>query len=185
MYTSIMTSGLDCMDSGWVYILSNRCMPGLVKVGFTTTSVEQRVLELSNTTSAPMAFDIEAIYPTLDVRAAERNTHLLLDAFRFNPNREFFQLSPKAASYLVENGIAVRRDTTDEVSELTSANIGEAIKNARRKAGLTQHELAKLTGICETRISRYERGENITVQQLSKLFAPLNIGIALAPRRAA
>lgn len=37
-----------------VYVLSNEAMPGYVKVGRTTTSLEQRVRELSRSTSVPL-----------------------------------------------------------------------------------------------------------------------------------
>ena len=38
-----------------IYVLTNEAMDGLVKIGRTTTSVEQRIRELDNT-SAPLPF---------------------------------------------------------------------------------------------------------------------------------
>ena len=41
-----------------IYVLSNEAMPGYVKVGRTTTSLEQRVHELSRSTSVPLPFTV-------------------------------------------------------------------------------------------------------------------------------
>ncbi|WP_220385717.1 GIY-YIG nuclease family protein, partial [Klebsiella pneumoniae] len=43
---------------GWVYVLSNPCMPGIYKVGMTTTSPEVRARELSSATGVPAPFKI-------------------------------------------------------------------------------------------------------------------------------
>ncbi len=39
-----------------IYILTNEAMPGYVKIGKTTTSLEQRIKELSSSTSIPLPF---------------------------------------------------------------------------------------------------------------------------------
>lgn len=39
-----------------IYILINEAMPGYVKVGRTTTSLEQRIRELNSSTSVPLPF---------------------------------------------------------------------------------------------------------------------------------
>ena len=44
---------------GRVYVLSNKAMPGLVKIGYTYGAVESRVSELSSATGVPIAFQIE------------------------------------------------------------------------------------------------------------------------------
>ena len=43
---------------GWVYIISNKSMPGLLKVGFTTKDPESRATEL-NSTGAPHPYKVE------------------------------------------------------------------------------------------------------------------------------
>lgn len=48
--------------------------------------------------------------------------------------------------------------------------VGEAIREARLAAGLTQVELAQRVGIPQSHVSRYERGERIpTLQSLVRI----------------
>jgi hypothetical protein len=39
-----------------VYVLTNEAMPGLVKIGLTTDSVEARLTQLSSHTGVPLPF---------------------------------------------------------------------------------------------------------------------------------
>ncbi|GEM78512.1 hypothetical protein VSU01S_07570 [Vibrio superstes NBRC 103154] len=78
----------------WVYILSNPAMPGLIKIGMTTRSVEERVRELNRSTSAPASFTIERKFRCRDGLAMEKRLHRKYDHLRFNDKREFFMMSP-------------------------------------------------------------------------------------------
>ncbi|WP_431810016.1 GIY-YIG nuclease family protein [Jejubacter sp. L23] len=78
---------------GWVYILSNPCMPGLLKVGMTTTSPEMRAKEISSATGVPDKFLVEASYFSDDPRGDEARIHAALNDYRINSGREFFRCS--------------------------------------------------------------------------------------------
>ena len=52
----------DFRMAGWVYVLSNEFMPGIYKIGMTTTSPATRAKELSSATGVPAPFKIEAAY---------------------------------------------------------------------------------------------------------------------------
>ena len=41
---------------GWVYILTNKAMPGLVKIGLTTRDLEEWAAELLGATGVPLPF---------------------------------------------------------------------------------------------------------------------------------
>lgn len=87
-------------QSGWIYLLTNPAMPGLVKVGMTTRSPEERAHELAST-GVPMPFDVEAAWPVDDVRAAERAAHTALSGHRVDGAREWFRVSvPQAIDAL-------------------------------------------------------------------------------------
>ena len=47
------------MSLGYIYILSNPAMPGVLKIGFTTRSVDQRASEISSSTGIPEPFNVE------------------------------------------------------------------------------------------------------------------------------
>jgi hypothetical protein len=74
---------------GYVYVLSNPAMPGLVKIGQTTRSMRSRVNELSLATGVPKPFVVEAYYLSDDPQADEARIHEAL-AYHRAPGREFF-----------------------------------------------------------------------------------------------
>jgi len=81
------------MPIGFVYVLSNPAMPGMYKVGYTLSSVEERVRELSLSSSVPVPFDVEYWCLTENPEAVEQKVFDLLTGSRVNANREFFRAS--------------------------------------------------------------------------------------------
>src|SRR5438876_10907835 len=80
-----------------VYILTNESMPGLLKIGYTCRTPQQRCAELGAATGIPTAFRLVHSREVSDGRAAEETIHRLLAPFRASQDREFFRLSiPKA-----------------------------------------------------------------------------------------
>lgn len=62
--------------------------------------------------------------------------------------------------------------------DLQVYHIGEAIKNARLAQNLTQEELGDKIGVKKAQISRIERGSNITVTSMGRIFKALGISSA-------
>lgn len=85
------------MAAGWVYVLINPSMPGLVKVGQAGHDPESRASELTAATGVATPFTV--VYKDFfsDAVAAERYAHTLLDGRRLNANREFFQVDATTA----------------------------------------------------------------------------------------
>ena len=77
---------------GWVYLLTNESMPGIVKIGMTTRCVDQRAKELSASTSAPTPFKVAHRWPVHDPMAVEAVVHRKLRSRRVNQRREFFRV---------------------------------------------------------------------------------------------
>jgi hypothetical protein len=75
-----------------VYILSNSSMPGLLKIGRTNRSVDERLKELNNT-SLPTEFFVEHIIKTRDSKFLEKMIHKNFEKHRVNDNREFFRIN--------------------------------------------------------------------------------------------
>lgn len=82
----------DFRLAGWVYILSNECMPGIYKVGMTTNSPFARAKEISSATGVPVPFKVEASFHSDSPAETEGKIHAALSAERINDSREFFKI---------------------------------------------------------------------------------------------
>ena len=80
---------------GIIYILINEAMPRYVKIGRTATDLEQRIRDLSASTSIPILFTCFYACTVKDAQFVERQLHDAFDNNRINPKREFFQIAPK------------------------------------------------------------------------------------------
>lgn len=90
------------MAHGYVYILSNPSMPGLVKIGRTDRTPQDRLREL-NTTGVPTPFALEFAGIAQDSVRSEAEIHRTLSerGVRTSANREFFVLPVADAVDLV------------------------------------------------------------------------------------
>lgn len=77
--------------AGYLYVLSNNAMPGLLKIGLTTRAVEDRVAELNAATGVPSPFVLEAYFESADPSKDEAAVHRRYAAQR-NRGKEFFRL---------------------------------------------------------------------------------------------
>ena len=87
---------LEGVTQGFVYCAVTECQIGLVKVGYSTRCIQQRMSELSNTS---VALDFRAAFfiEVSDVEAAEAYLHERIHSSgytRVNPKREFFRGTP-------------------------------------------------------------------------------------------
>jgi len=73
-----------------------------------------------------------------------------------------------------------RRDEHErKVQEAVEAyRIGEAIKAARLKSELTQEQLGERVGVQKAQISRLEKGGNITLPTMKRVFRALGVETA-------
>lgn len=108
------------MSRGYVYILTNESMPGLVKIGKTTRDVAQRASEL-NHTGVPFPFDVYAFEFSPDCNELERMMHERFADCRVNPAREFFLCCPdKAQGALHKHNLEqVREDLHSHLPDYT------------------------------------------------------------------
>ncbi|OXM72324.1 hypothetical protein CF166_15900 [Amycolatopsis sp. KNN50.9b] len=86
------TTRMEGSDVGFVYVLTNPAMPGLVKIGFTTDLPEDRAAALSRHPGVPLSFTVEFRALTTRWRALEKLVHRYLADARVNPKREFFRV---------------------------------------------------------------------------------------------
>jgi len=115
---------------GFVYILTNESMPGLIKVGLSDQNdVESRIRSL-DTTGVALPFQCYYAARVEDNRKVEKALHTAFGDFRLRPNREFFRLDPYKVKVILE--VLELEDVTpkseivgsiDDVTALRSANI--------------------------------------------------------------
>ena len=76
---------------GFVYILSNACMPDIIKIGCSERSPHARAAELSASTSVPIDFRVLCYAEFENFQNVERQMHQWCASQRVNSRREFFQ----------------------------------------------------------------------------------------------
>ncbi|WJV55409.1 GIY-YIG nuclease family protein [Prodigiosinella aquatilis] len=113
------------MVPGYVYILVNPSMPGLIKVGRTLRDSRMRARELSSTgvpTPFQVAFEIFAEqHETLEARV-----HLELTDFRVNTAREFFRYPlDKAIALLIKLAEPIQSSAEQYVAEDVTQRLRE------------------------------------------------------------
>jgi hypothetical protein len=93
---------------GFVYVLSNELMPGIVKIGFTERTVAERIGELSAHTGVAVPYLEEASFPVEEPETIEELIHTRLDACRVSQNREFFRLPTSEAIAAVREILGIK-----------------------------------------------------------------------------
>jgi hypothetical protein len=78
---------------GYIYVISNSSMPGMLKIGCTDRSPEERIAELSSATGVPTPFILEMSIYVRDHSQAEKEIHRELVQHRVSNSREFFRLT--------------------------------------------------------------------------------------------
>lgn len=78
---------------GYIYVLSNRSMPGIYKIGCTSRSVEERIVELSISTGVPTTFEKEYSFYVQDIAKAEALLLNKLQPYRISKEKEFFKVN--------------------------------------------------------------------------------------------
>lgn len=164
----------------FVYILTHDAMPGLVKIGRTSTSVEERVSALSGT-SVPFAFRCFYAAEVRDSNDVERRLH---DAFQDHwVGKEFYKIHPRRAMVVLEM-VALREATPkDEIEDADSAAV--AIPADREKVyarrfsmhaiGLKKGDIlefardASLTCVVETDSTVVFEGEELSLSRAALL----------------
>ena len=165
-------------ELGFVYILTNPSMPGLVKIGKTTTTPSQRMSEL-HSTGVPTPFELECSISVADCHKSEKAAHVALAKHRVTSNREFFRVSVRIAIErileVVDEYEVVHFRGTHGVERLETAVRQRKEAAAKEKAALILAE--------KERLQRATAAQQFHIQQLSRQLSVLKTQLAaLGPR---
>jgi hypothetical protein len=95
---------------GWVYVMSNPAMPGLVKIGFSLKDPDLRAAEL-NHTGVPHQYKIDCDILVTAPKKLEALTHQYLA--QSSEGKEWFRISPHDAFEAILDVIEVNGDVFD------------------------------------------------------------------------
>jgi len=157
------------MEYGIVYVLTNPCMPGLVKIGMTEKEeIDQRMKDLY-TTAVPLPFECKFACKVkkADCLKLEKALHRAFEPQRINANREFFKIQPEQAIAILE--LFHHVDITAEVAEEIENDLTPEDKTAQEKAKTKRPALHFLTmGLKEGDVLVYKNDPSIKVTVLDE-----------------
>lgn len=113
------------MVPGYIYILINPSMPGLIKIGRTLRDSRMRARELSST-GVPTPFQVAFELFTKQHEALEAMIHNELNDFRVSTSREFFRYPlDKAIALLINSAKPLQNSTEQYVAEDVTQRLRE------------------------------------------------------------
>lgn len=118
---------------GIVYILTNDAMPGIIKIGITESTIEDRIKSLDNT-SLPLPFRFYFAIEAKRFKEIEKLAHNAFSDHRIRDNREFFRIDPERAVAALriagDKELKQKNEMIDESGTVLEENIQ---KNKERK----------------------------------------------------
>lgn len=144
-----------------VYVLINEAMPGLVKIGLTTESVESRISQLSSHSGIPLPFECYFAAEVDSCEKLEKILHQLFSEHRINPKREFFKLDPEKVVLAISIGNFI--EVTPGITEIDSIEQEALEKVKARRSPLKLDAL----GIKPDDILTFSRDDKITATVVS------------------
>lgn len=86
----------------YIYVLVNRSIPNMVKIGMTTRSVDERAREINKATGVPTPWIPVYSFPCYASGILEKRIHEYLAPYRVNEDREMFGITSNTAQQIIE-----------------------------------------------------------------------------------
>lgn len=141
-----------------VYVLTNEAMPGIVKIGLTTDSVEARLASLNSHSGVPLPFECFFAAEVESCSRVEKILHQLFSEYRINPKREFFRIDPEKVVLAISIG-----PFKDATPATVIADQDDKDALAKEKARRPRIKLSAL-GIGVGEILVFSRDSSVTAQ---------------------
>lgn len=91
------------LSEEYLYILSRKEEPDILKIGMTTRNIQKRVNEINSATGVLYPYSARKVYKVKNCRQVEKDVHQLLESYRIRADREFFKISFGDACRIIEN----------------------------------------------------------------------------------
>jgi hypothetical protein len=156
------------IPAGFLYVLTNPKMPGLLKIGCTTRSVEERVQELNAATGVPSPFVVEAVSPSDTPLEDEARVHEWLQKSRL-VGREFFETDLREAVAAIQSVVGHKASFT----RFQDSNISVLNFVQRWSCGLCKYVW---NAAPESRFEKCPQCSGITIVRLAHARGPLAHG---------
>jgi hypothetical protein len=160
------------MEQGWVYVLVNSSMPGIIKVGRTTRPPGERAAELSAATGVATPFVLAFEQSFTDCVRAEQDIHAELDRrhLRVAMNREFFRGSPADIVRLVLDVAALSGEAPELTPSPNAAAWLEKGDDALFGRGETLQDMTEALRCYRLAVTR---GSLVALERLGAIYAQL------------
>lgn len=131
---------------GWVYVITNKAMPDLVKVGYSTKDPMLRAKELDGT-GIPHAFEVVYDALVLGPREVEQKAHKVLVGFR--EGKEWFRCS-------VDVAVRAIRQSAEKIYQETPHSDKSSLNIAFTSTKSASTSCTKCREAFITTLTRYE-----------------------------
>lgn len=143
-------------DTQIVYVLTNDAMPGIIKIGMTQRSIEQRMRDLYSS-GVPVPFECYHASVVQNAQDVEKRLHNAFEKYRTNQNREFFEIKPESVVEILEMLEIENVTPTDDIIETPTDLI--AMRRLEKRADRFSF---KLVGIETQSTLTFAKDENVT-----------------------
>jgi len=168
------------MSKGLVYILTNPCLDGWVKIGMTERNdIERRLQELNSPTNLPLSYRCYAVYEVENPLEVEKRIHSIIDRVddslhareQLNNGkireREFFKISPETAYGIFKDIASLRGDTHKLKLYTPTANQVQEQELAENRTKRSNNSF-KMLNITEGEIITFLYDDTINVKVLNE-----------------
>lgn len=139
-----------------IYILTNEAMPGMVKIGLTDQSIDERRRQL-DTTGVPLPFQVFRVFETeKPMQEVEEALHDAFEDVRVRRNREFFRIAPERVVKLL---LLLGKDVTPGHDSIDSPDDQRALEEARARRPVFNFDMV---GIPIGAVLTFDYDPNIT-----------------------
>ena len=114
---------------GFVYVATNSCFDGMVKIGC-CSKIDERMKTLSNT-SVPQDFKCEFYIQDIFSAHIELEAHKILEGKRISKNKEFFRCSSEEATKAVRAAQLIVNRRMEDIHASSLSNTKSSEKNAK------------------------------------------------------